>query len=53
MGAVNGFFHVRFRIASFIVTICTMYLFRGLCEYITTTGPVAASVGVVVLNKHG
>lgn len=51
MGAVNGFFHVRFRIASFIVTICTMYLFRGLCEYITTTGPVAASVGVVALNK--
>lgn len=51
MGAVNGFFHVKFRIASFIVTICTMYLFRGLCEYITTNGPVAAAPAVVSLNQ--
>lgn len=50
MGAVNGFFHVKFKIASFIVTICTMYLFRGLCQYITTAGPVAAAPSVVALN---
>ena len=43
MGAFNGFFHVKFKIASFIVTICTMYFFRGLCKYITTNGPVPAS----------
>ncbi len=51
MGAINGFFHVRFRLQSFIVTHCTMYLFRGLCEYITTNGPVAAGPNVVSLNQ--
>ena len=25
IGALNGFFHVKFRLPSFIVTICTMY----------------------------
>jgi len=51
MGAFNGLFHVKFKIASFIVTICTMYFFRGLCKYITTNGPVPASVEVVALNQ--
>jgi ribose transport system permease protein len=51
MGSFNGLFHVKFKIASFIVTICTMYLFRGLCKYITTSGPVPASVDVVALNQ--
>jgi ribose transport system permease protein len=51
MGAFNGLFHVRFKIASFIVTICTMYLFRGLCEYLTTNGPIAATPDVVALNQ--
>ena len=36
IGAVNGFFHVKFKLPSFIVTICTMYLFRGVCAYLTT-----------------
>jgi ribose transport system permease protein len=51
MGAFNGFFHVKFKIASFIVTICTMYFFRGLCKYITTNGPVPASTNVMMLNE--
>lgn len=51
MGAFNGLFHVKFKIASFIVTICTMYFFRGLCKYITTNGPVPASMEVVALNQ--
>ena len=51
MGAFNGLFHVKFKIASFIVTICTMYLFRGLCKYITTNGPVPASIEVVDLDQ--
>ncbi|MFA7109833.1 MAG: ABC transporter permease, partial [Sphaerochaetaceae bacterium] len=51
MGAFNGIFHVKFKIASFIVTICTMYLFRGLCKYITTNGPVPASLEVLSLNQ--
>lgn len=50
IGAFNGFFHVKFRIPSFIVTICTMYLFRGLCAYITTDAPVAAKVSITLLN---
>jgi ribose transport system permease protein len=51
MGAFNGFFHVKFKIASFIVTICTMYFFRGLCKYITTSDPVPASTNVMMLNE--
>ncbi len=51
MGAFNGLFHVKFKIASFIVTICTMYLFRGLCEYITTNGPIPATIRVLDFNQ--
>ncbi len=50
IGAINGLFHVKFRIASFIVTICTMYLFRGLCAYFTTDAPVAAVTSITTLN---
>ncbi len=51
MGAFNGFFHVKFKIASFIVTMCSQYFFRGLCKYITTAGPVPASIEVLALDK--
>ncbi len=51
MGAFNGFFHVKFKIASFIVTMCSQYFFRGLCKYITTSGPVPASIEVLALDK--
>ncbi len=51
IGAINGFFHVRFRIPSFIVTICSMYLFRGLCAYLTTNAPVAATPTITALNQ--
>jgi len=51
MGAFNGFFHVKFKIASFIVTICSMYFFRGLCKYITTNGPVPATFEVMMLDE--
>ena len=50
MGAFNGFFHVKFKIASFIVTMCSQYFFRGLCKYLTTGGPVPASYNVVSLD---
>jgi ribose transport system permease protein len=50
IGAFNGFFHVKFKIPSFIVTICTMYLFRGLCAYTTTNAPVAAEISITELN---
>ena len=51
MGAFNGFFHVKFKIASFIVTMCSQYFFRGLCKYITTKGPVPASIEVLALDQ--
>ena len=43
IGCINGFFHVKFRLPSFIVTICTMYLFRGICAYLTTESAIPAS----------
>lgn len=52
IGAINGFFHVKFRLPSFIVTICTMYLFRGLCAYFTTDAPVAASMAMKGLDQN-
>ncbi|MBP5266552.1 MAG: ABC transporter permease [Lachnospiraceae bacterium] len=42
IGLVNGFFNVKRKITSFIVTICNMYLLRGLCAYFTTKSPVYA-----------
>ena len=51
IGAVNGFFHVRFRLQSFIVTICTMYLFRGVCAYLTTETAIPASAAIKALDS--
>ncbi|MCR4842361.1 MAG: ABC transporter permease, partial [Eubacterium sp.] len=31
IGFINGYFNVKRKITSFIVTICNMYLFRGVC----------------------
>ncbi|MCC8106165.1 MAG: ABC transporter permease, partial [Clostridiales bacterium] len=42
IGLINGYFNVKRKITSFIVTICTMYLFRGVVAYATTTSPVYA-----------
>lgn len=52
IGVLNGFFHVRFRLPSFIVTICTMYLLRGLCAYFTTDAPVPASTAMKALDNN-
>ena len=51
IGAINGFFHVKFRLPSFIVTICTMYLFRGVCSYFTTETAVPASNAIKALDQ--
>ena len=53
IGAVNGFFHVKFRLQSFIVTICTMYLFRGVCAYFTTETAIPASAAIKALDSDG
>ncbi|WOC33210.1 MULTISPECIES: ABC transporter permease [Caproicibacterium] len=50
IGAINGFFLVKSKIASFIVTICTMFLFRGLCAYLTTNSPVYAANDIYLYN---
>jgi ribose transport system permease protein len=39
IGAINAFFHVRRQIASFIVTICMMFLLRGVVAFLTTDAP--------------
>ena len=52
IGALNGFFHVWFKLQSFIVTICTMYLFRGVCAYLTTETAVPASPAIKALDSN-
>ena len=47
IGAFNGFFYVNRKIKSFIVTICTMFLFRGIIKYLTTDAPVAGSAELI------
>lgn len=48
IGAVNGFFYVNRKIKSFIVTICTMFLFRGFIKYATTNAPVTGSANLTL-----
>ena len=50
IGRFQWFLLCRFKIPSFIVTICTMYLFRGACAYLTTDAPVAAVTSITSLN---
>lgn len=51
IGAVNGYFYVNRKIKSFIVTICTMFLFRGLIKFLTTNSPVAGSASLVAMDS--
>ena len=50
IGAINGYFYVNRKIKSFIVTICTMFLFRGLIKYLTTNSPVNGSYELIELD---
>lgn len=43
IGMINAYFYVYRKIKSFIVTICTMFLFRGFIKYLTTNAPVSGS----------
>jgi ribose transport system permease protein len=47
IGGINAFFYVNRKIKSFIVTICTMFLFRGIIKYLTTNAPVAGSADLI------
>jgi len=53
IGAFNGFFYVNRKIKSFIVTICTMFLFRGIIKYLASNSPVAASMKVYDYDTTG
>ena len=44
IGAINGFFYVKRKVKSFVVTICTMFLFRGVIEFATTNAPVQGDI---------
>ena len=46
IGAINGYFYVFRKIKSFIVTICTMFLFRGFIKYMASDSPIRASMDV-------
>jgi len=50
IGAINGFFYVNRKIRSFIVTICTMFLFRGIIKYLTSSSPVSGSAYLINLD---
>lgn len=50
IGAVNAFFHVHRQIQSFVVTICMMFLLRGVCAYLTTESPVYGAQYLTDLN---
>ena len=50
IGAINGFFYVNRKIRSFIVTICTMFLFRGIIKYLTSNSPIAGSAYLINLD---
>lgn len=53
IGAFNGFFYVNRKIKSFIVTICTMFLFRGFIKYMASNSPVAANMKVYDYDTTG
>jgi ribose transport system permease protein len=53
IGAINGFFYVYRKIKSFIVTICTMFLFRGFIKYMTTNAPVSGSATLINYDSTG
>ena len=44
IGAINGYFYVKRKVKSFVVTICTMFLFRGVIEFATTNAPVQGDI---------
>jgi ribose transport system permease protein len=43
VGAINAYFFVHRQIASFIVTNCTMFLLRGVVQFLTNTPVMGAS----------
>jgi ribose transport system permease protein len=50
IGAINAYFHVYRQIQSFVVTLCMMFLLRGVVAFITTDAPVQGATYLSGLN---
>lgn len=50
IGFINGFINARYKIPSFIVTICTMFVFRGLTAYLTRKESLQVPVSLYILD---
>lgn len=51
IGLINALFHVKGQIQSFVVTMCMMFLLRGVCAFITTEKPVQAAGYITSFNS--
>lgn len=52
IGFINAVFHVKGQIQSFVVTMCMMFLLRGVIAYVTTTSPVYAATYLTALATN-
>ncbi|MDO5328768.1 MAG: ABC transporter permease [Coriobacteriia bacterium] len=52
IGAINGYFSVFRRLQSFIVTICTMFLFRGVIKLFTSKAPIPCTLDMINLDSY-
>lgn len=52
IGLINAVFHVKGQIQSFVVTMCMMFLLRGVIAYVTTTSPVYAATYLTALATN-
>jgi ribose transport system permease protein len=51
IGFANGFIHVKLRVPSFIVTLCTMFVFRGITAFITREKPLLVPMEIYSMDK--
>lgn len=52
IGLVNGVIHAKLKVGSFIVTICSMLAFRGLCAFLTTDAPFSAPMYMYMMDPE-
>ena len=52
IGLINAIFHVKGQVQSFVVTMCMMFLLRGVIAYITTASPVYAASYLTALTTN-
>ena len=52
IGLINAVFHVKGQIQPFVVTMCMMFLLRGVIAYVTTTSPVYAATYLTALATN-